>query len=148
MKTAGLSLLFLCFSLGGYFAAERLDRRVKTLEKVCAGVARYRELMTLSGREIACILPESFEKTGVTFTGGNAQLPRDIPLDSEEKKMLTAFLSQAGTEDINGETRRCRAYLSAFEQRLQAAREHAREKRRIYLVSGVCCGAAAVVLFI
>ena len=73
-------VMFACFSLGGYFAAERLSEHAKTLEKVCAGIKKYRDLMSVSGREVASILPESFVNTGITFNGNIPRLPGNIIL--------------------------------------------------------------------
>lgn len=148
-KGIGLMLLFLSIAALGVFAAQNLDDRAKLLDTVCVSINRYKTLMMHSGQEISKILPESFKNLKiVTFSGTRAVLNEKCPLKREDIKLLESFFESVGTESKSGEVQKCDMYTEAFRGKRKEAFKTAKEKKKIYLVSGFCIAFAAVVIFI
>lgn len=149
IKATGLGAVFISISLTGVFAAKGLNDRAKALGVILDCLSRYKSLMANTGKEINAILPVSFKELGfVRFYGEKAIITKPPFFNEEDIKLLKGFFENAGTETKSGEMQKCEMYTAAFSSRRKAAAQNARQKQKIYVVSGVCTAIGAVVFLL
>lgn len=149
IKAAGLICLFLSVSFIGFISAQNLTNRANALENICVSITKYKTLVSHSGKEISYILPESFSSVSfVNFSGNSPRIGEPCPLKIEDKKLLKSFFSEAGSSSKAGENTRCDYYFEAFSSLKKDAVKTAAEKKKIYIVSGICSALASVVVFV
>ena len=65
----------------------------------------------------------------------------------KDAELLKNFGSGFGASDTEGQLSHCGLYSSLFESSLKVAKEDEEKKSKLYLVLGICCGAAAALMF-
>ena len=165
MKTAGLIIIVICFSLSGFAATARLSGRVKTLELGRYTIQKLRRELMLTKASSLRILQQTARKSGQTlplvqhcillcsekpFPEAWRQAVEETlgDLSGEEKDLFCRVGAILGSSDLKHQEEallQCEADLDSL---LKAEKEKLRTHGRLYNSLGILTGLMAAVILV
>ena len=153
IKIIGLICAFLFFTLIGMYQSLRLKRRKDNLNTILLFLNRLSTLIRYRRSDIITLISESADDVLVPLKNadhfkGFPKIISELPLQKEEKDLLTKFFLQLGTMDLEGELSSISLYTGFFDELYEKSKSDLENKSKLYRVLGVFAGLAFVVMFI
>lgn len=148
IKIIGIVLVFLCFTMFGFYQSYKLNRRKRSvadillfLNKLSTAI-RYRtsDIYTLvDDCSHGCLLPLKNKKEYLKAVD-------ELNLYKDERKLLKAFFTEFGKTDVDGELSNIEYYKHIFAEQYQTAKSEIEKKSKLYRMSGLFTGLAFAVI--
>lgn len=153
VKLFGLLLVFLFFTLIGFYQSYKLTRRRNNLGEILLFLNRMETNIRYRNDDIFTLVFECAEdilvplKNAVDIEGYNGEI-QSLPLEKQDKALLTKFFSGLGSTDIEGQLSHIKLYRELFNEQYQKSKEDIIKKSKLYRMLGLFSGLAFVVMFI
>ena len=166
LKVIGLLALIAASTGVGMHFSSRLRERVHLLELILKMLADIETMIRFQAAEVGVIFdklaknrryaPLTFIddcaaaiKGGGTLVQAFDQIDQSaLPLKKGDEAQLASFFGALGATDVEGQLKNCAMHKNLFEDTLQAAKEDAAKKGRLYAALGLFAGLATAILLI
>lgn len=153
VKLLGLLLVFLFFTLIGFYQSYKLTRRRNNLGEILLFLNRMETNIRYRNDDIFTLVFEFAEdilvplKNAVDIEGYNKEI-QSLPLEKQDKTLLIKFFSGLGSTDIEGQLSHIKLYTEFFNEQYEKSKEDIIKKSKLYRMLGLFSGLAFVVMFI
>ena len=136
-KIIGLLFLFLCCTALGFLKANALKNRLDSLKKLKNGLLTLKEQLRLHSGDKNKLI-------SVCFPNIN-KLLQTLPPD--DIKLWNEFLAQFGFGDTKSEYERCLAFITLFDNKINALAGEISEQQKLYKSLGFLGGVFLCIFF-
>ena len=147
-KASGVALVVLSCSMFGFCKSRSVSARAKKLSLFCGGLDLLFEYVEQGSLELEPAIEKSFAKCSFINKQQSGFVCVDCDLSSEDKDIITDFLSKLGFSAKKAECDRIAALKIVMQKRAQAAYDETAQKCKLWQSFGICIGLMLGILLI